>query len=267
MKTAGETKVDEEFAKSLGLDSLDKLKGLIRDQQSQELNGLTRTHMKRQLLDQLAARHDFDGAGIDGRGRVSRTSSHQLRHEASHEADPAGRARRDRSGGRRLSPDRRAPRAPRPAAVRDRRRQRRRDQRAGDEPPDRPGCLAVSGQGPRALHPATSSRSRWPPPSCAPRSTRTRSSIFCSRKAEITRPQGDPRRSSRPTSRARKAMSTGRAAATTMPTRRPRRRRPRRRARPRLRGCQAESLRPSPPRARSKSRPRRRRPSPSPPSR
>src|SRR5207302_7551266 len=59
VKTAGEKAVDEDFAKSLGLQSLDQLKGLIRDQQSKELNDLTRTHMKRQLLDQLAERHDF----------------------------------------------------------------------------------------------------------------------------------------------------------------------------------------------------------------
>jgi trigger factor len=59
VKTSGETKVDDEFAKTLGLTDLDQLKGLIREQQTQELNGLTRTHMKRQLLDQLAARHDF----------------------------------------------------------------------------------------------------------------------------------------------------------------------------------------------------------------
>ncbi len=87
VKSAGETKVDEEFAKSLGLSGLDQLKGLLRDQQQQELNGLTRTHMKRRLLDELAARHDFpvppsmvdaEYANIMG----------QLRHEASHEADP-----------------------------------------------------------------------------------------------------------------------------------------------------------------------------------
>jgi trigger factor len=60
VKIAGETKIDDEFAKNLGLESLDQLKGLLRDQQSQELNGLTRTHMKRRLLDQLAASHDFD---------------------------------------------------------------------------------------------------------------------------------------------------------------------------------------------------------------
>src|SRR5436190_9822456 len=46
VKTAAETKVDDEFAKSLGLQSLDQLKELVRDQQQQELNNLTRTHMK-----------------------------------------------------------------------------------------------------------------------------------------------------------------------------------------------------------------------------
>ena len=87
VKTAGETRVDEEFAKSLGLDSLDKLKGLIRDQQVQELNGLTRTHMKRQLLDQLAARHDFavPESMVDAEYQNILA---QLRHEASHEPDP-----------------------------------------------------------------------------------------------------------------------------------------------------------------------------------
>ncbi|MFL6728123.1 MAG: trigger factor [Sphingomicrobium sp.] len=87
VKTAGETKVDEEFAKSLGLDSLDKLKGLIRDQQAQELNGLTRTHMKRQLLDQLAARHDFPVPESMVEAEYQNIIA-QLRHEASHEEDP-----------------------------------------------------------------------------------------------------------------------------------------------------------------------------------
>ena len=60
VKVPGETKLDNDFAKQLGLNDLDQLKGLLRDQQQQELNGLTRTHMKRRLLDQLAAGHDFD---------------------------------------------------------------------------------------------------------------------------------------------------------------------------------------------------------------
>ncbi len=59
VKVEDETKLDDAFAESLGLDSLDKLKELLRGQLEQETNGLTRTQMKRQLLDQLAAGHDF----------------------------------------------------------------------------------------------------------------------------------------------------------------------------------------------------------------
>jgi trigger factor len=45
----------------LGLESLDKLREiLLRGQLEQETAGLTRTQMKRALLDQLAAGHDFD---------------------------------------------------------------------------------------------------------------------------------------------------------------------------------------------------------------
>jgi trigger factor len=87
VKTAGETKVDEEFAKSLGLTDLEQLRGLIRGQVEQELNGLTRTHMKRQLLDQLAARHDFTVPESMVEAEYQNILA-QLRHEASHEADP-----------------------------------------------------------------------------------------------------------------------------------------------------------------------------------
>ena len=59
VKVEGDTKLDDDFATSLGLDSLDKLKELLKGQLEQETNGLTRTQMKRQLLDQLAAGHDF----------------------------------------------------------------------------------------------------------------------------------------------------------------------------------------------------------------
>jgi trigger factor len=87
VKVAGETKVDDAFAKTLGLQDLDQLKGLIRDQQAQELNALTRTHMKRQLLDQLAARHDFAVPESMVEAEFENILN-QLRHEASHEADP-----------------------------------------------------------------------------------------------------------------------------------------------------------------------------------
>ncbi len=87
VKTAGETKIDDEFAKSLGLNDLEQLRGLIRGQVEQELNGLTRTHMKRQLLDQLAARHDFEVPQSMVEAEYQNILA-QLRHEASHEEDP-----------------------------------------------------------------------------------------------------------------------------------------------------------------------------------
>ncbi|MFC0588528.1 trigger factor [Novosphingobium aquiterrae] len=60
VKVPGETKIDDDFAKGLGLTDLAQLKGLLRGQLEQETAGLTRTQMKRALLDQLAAGHDFD---------------------------------------------------------------------------------------------------------------------------------------------------------------------------------------------------------------
>ena len=88
VKTAGENKVDDEFAKSLGLQTLDQLRSVLRDQQQQELNGLTRTHLKRQLLDQLAARHDFQVPESMVEAEYQNILA-QLRHEASHDEDPA----------------------------------------------------------------------------------------------------------------------------------------------------------------------------------
>ena len=55
-----ETVVDDGFAKELGLEGLEQLQNLLRGQLEQETSGQTRTQMKRALLDQLAAAHDFD---------------------------------------------------------------------------------------------------------------------------------------------------------------------------------------------------------------
>ena len=79
---------DDEFAKSLGLQDLDQLKGLIRGQVEQELNGLTRTHMKRKLLDQLAGSHDFEVPPSMVEAEFEQIWR-QLEHEAGHEEDPA----------------------------------------------------------------------------------------------------------------------------------------------------------------------------------
>src|SRR5690606_1970806 len=47
VQVESETKIDDDCAKSLGLDSLDKLKELMKAQLEQETAGLTRTQMKR----------------------------------------------------------------------------------------------------------------------------------------------------------------------------------------------------------------------------
>ena len=60
VKVESETSIDDDFAKNLGIDSLDKLREVMKAQLEQQTAGLTRTQMKRSLLDQLAAGHDFD---------------------------------------------------------------------------------------------------------------------------------------------------------------------------------------------------------------
>ena len=83
-----EIKADDEFAKSMGLEGIEQLRGLLKGQIEQELNGLTRTHMKRQLLDQLAAAHDFPVPGSMVEAEFEQIWR-QLDHEAGHEDDPA----------------------------------------------------------------------------------------------------------------------------------------------------------------------------------
>jgi len=87
VKTAGETAIDDALATSLGLESLDQLKELLKGQIEQELNGLTRTHMKRKLLDQLAEGHDFPVPPTMVEAEFAQIWQ-QLEHEATHEADP-----------------------------------------------------------------------------------------------------------------------------------------------------------------------------------
>jgi trigger factor len=87
VQIARETKADDEFAKAMGLEGIDQLRELLKGQLSQELNGLTRTHMKRKLLDQLAASHDFPVPPSMVEAEFNQIWA-QLEHEASHEADP-----------------------------------------------------------------------------------------------------------------------------------------------------------------------------------
>lgn len=88
VKAPAEAKLDDDFAKELGLESLEQLQGLLKGQLEQETAGLTRTAMKRQLLDQLAAGHDFDVPPTMVEAEFAQIWQ-QLTHEASHEEDPA----------------------------------------------------------------------------------------------------------------------------------------------------------------------------------
>ena len=88
LKVPAEQVIDDEFAKQLGLSGLDQLKELIKGQVEQELNGLTRTYMKRKLLDQLAEGHDFPVPPSMVEAEFAQIWQ-QLEHETTHEADPA----------------------------------------------------------------------------------------------------------------------------------------------------------------------------------
>ena len=88
VKVAGENVLDDDFAKNLGLQSMEQLRGLLRGQLEQETAGQTRTQMKRALLDQLAAAHDFDVPPSMVEAEFEQIWQ-QLAQEAGQEADPA----------------------------------------------------------------------------------------------------------------------------------------------------------------------------------
>jgi trigger factor len=52
--------INDDFAKSLGLESLDKLKDAVRERLKSEHNAVTRRKLKRALLDALDERHKFE---------------------------------------------------------------------------------------------------------------------------------------------------------------------------------------------------------------
>jgi len=59
IEAPGTATIDDAFAKSLGLDSLDKLKEAIRGRLQQEHTAVSRQRVKRQLLDKLDEMHRF----------------------------------------------------------------------------------------------------------------------------------------------------------------------------------------------------------------
>jgi len=60
IKAEAKTTIDDDFAKRIGLDSLDKLKDLLRQNLNQQYAGAARFKLKRALLDALDEAHSFD---------------------------------------------------------------------------------------------------------------------------------------------------------------------------------------------------------------
>jgi trigger factor len=59
IEAPGAVTIDDNFAKSLGLDSLEKLKEAVKERLQQEHAALSRQKLKRQLLDRLDEMHEF----------------------------------------------------------------------------------------------------------------------------------------------------------------------------------------------------------------
>ena len=87
VRTSKPVEIDDTLASNLGIEGLDKLKEILKDSIGQEAAGLTRTHMKRKLLDHLAASTDFavPQSMVDAEFEQI---WQQLEHEAGHESDP-----------------------------------------------------------------------------------------------------------------------------------------------------------------------------------
>ena len=60
IETPGQVTIDDEFAKSLGLKSLAKLRDAVKDRIAREHAGASRQKVKRALLDELDNRHKFE---------------------------------------------------------------------------------------------------------------------------------------------------------------------------------------------------------------
>ena len=60
VKAPKDAAIDDEFAKKLGLDSLDELKSRVRERIEGDFKSMSRSHVKRALLDKLDDGHDFE---------------------------------------------------------------------------------------------------------------------------------------------------------------------------------------------------------------
>jgi trigger factor len=128
IEAAQETVIDDEFAKMLGMESLDKLKEAARERLTAEFAGATRQKVKRLLLDRLDETHRFEAPPslVDEEFKLMWNS---IKAEME-------------SSGKRIPQDRRPPGAARSGAVRNRRKEQdHRDRRRSQPRRNRAGAL------------------------------------------------------------------------------------------------------------------------------
>ena len=133
VEAPGPITIDDEFAKTLGLESLDKLREAVKDRIAREHASASRQKLKRALLDQLDERHKFEPPPSlveQEFTNVWSTVESDLKRENKH----VRRRRHHRGkGARRVSRHRRAARAARSRHCGDRREEQYQgDRRAAD---------------------------------------------------------------------------------------------------------------------------------------
>lgn len=81
-----EVEINDEFATSMGMESLDQLKETVREQISKDYDNLSREQVKRDLLDKLSDSHDFELPG-----RMVDLEFNQIWHQFEHELEHQGK--------------------------------------------------------------------------------------------------------------------------------------------------------------------------------
>jgi len=94
--------VDDAMAKNFGLESLDALRELVKAQVEREHAGLTRTFLKRKLLDHLAESHDFAVPGTMVEAEFNQIWQ-QLEREAGEDAEEKAKLEAERDDYHRIA--------------------------------------------------------------------------------------------------------------------------------------------------------------------
>ena len=87
LREASESKIDDDLAKKLGMEDLDALKKILRDQMTGEYDQFSRMKLKRDLLDQLDEGHDFElpSMMLEQENEMIIKQMEQERHQQMHE--------------------------------------------------------------------------------------------------------------------------------------------------------------------------------------